>query len=167
MSTRGTTSNLNRWVDDNHPDTVQLMCKASRCLPTPSLLKRFIYFPIVAFASITLLPALAGYFAILILDPAKSRALKVQQQASKTAMGVAMLRDMMFNSNMGSDYMASMFLDRTSLLVDWIIGFYSRLTGRMLELGRLRLGYVFSFFIFLLLFWMMKVNATKQMNIYA
>jgi len=62
----------------------------------------------------------------------ESQSLKVQEQASKTAYGVVLTRQMYYSMNLNADYLTHVFLTRKDLLIGYLVSFIMIYTGKLL-----------------------------------
>lgn len=130
-----TKSNKPRWIDDNYPDSVQPMRRARDIMKAPSLVKRIIMFPFLSVIFIASFPAIATYLIMELVMTPKSLKHKVQEQASKTAYGVMLMRHFLYEAGLCDDYLTNIYISLPKRLLFKILALYRAYTGKILEIG--------------------------------
>ncbi len=129
-----------RWIADDHPDSVQPLARVSNRIKPPSILRKIIGVPVIATVSVLVFPVAVTYFLFELVFPAKSLKAKVQEQASKTALSVTKIRDILYKSNVGPDNLAYIFLPIQARGVHSFFALFPWAIGKFFEYSVVRVG---------------------------
>lgn len=149
-----TKSNL-RWVDDSHPDSVEPLLTVRRAIKQPSFLRKLLMIPVIGAAWMLSYPVITLCEGFESLYAPKSISLKVQEQASKTALLVTKMRDLLFHFGVCRDNMACIFLPLSQRISHGVLSLFPLYNGNLPEFGVIRYAFVVifvSFAVFLTMF---------------
>lgn len=124
-----------RWIDDDYEDAVQPMLRASNAIHAPYILLVILFSPFILIALILVSPLLAWYGVVELLFEPLCRNQKVQEQASKTALTVTTARNILYQSGIGSDNLACIFLTRTARMSHKLLGTFPKMTGHIFDVA--------------------------------
>lgn len=142
ISTAAPNQDKPRWLSDDYPDSVQRLKRAYDVLKKPHFVLKVFMFPVFCLIFILSFPVIALFLMFhLVLSPASQRH-KVQQQASKTAFGVAVVRSTLYRAGLCSDYLTYLFVPLPVRMIFSVLSLYTTFTGKMFEISVFTVGYV-------------------------
>jgi len=132
-----------RWFSDNYIDRVNPLKRVNNVIHPPSLFKTISIFPVFVVFNIFVFIPLSGLIYLGAKYVSKDQGKKVQEQVSKTAIGVGRARDILFRIGLCDDNLAYIFIQQKSAsVIHSLIALYTKFTSILFSLPGSSFGFV-------------------------